>query len=110
VANDIITRQLAVLESPEGYFDVPFDFEDPLDKLSRTNSITLDGIEREITLSVLENDQATEEMRVSLDVKTLKQPMPQARRHKTAPTLRHKTWKCPKNHTPCFGSAPSSFQ
>jgi hypothetical protein len=71
VAGDIIAKQLSLLEKDGDSFVMPINFEDPPEHQSKTDTLTVQGIQREIVLSVVENDETTQEMKVTLHVRTL---------------------------------------
>ena len=73
LAEDVTTKQLAVLESADNTLEFTVDMSTPPGdpSLSKTQAMTVDKIQREITVTVTAIDGQTQELRMSLHVRTL---------------------------------------
>jgi hypothetical protein len=80
VAGDVVTKQLAVLDNSDNSSNTlelyPVDLKavpgDP--SLTKKQAVTVEKIQREITVTVTKIDAKTQEFRISLHVKTLNGP------------------------------------
>ena len=76
LAEDVTTKQLAALENSDSTLEFSFDLHTTLGdpSLTKTQAVTVEKIQREITVTVTEIDEKTRALKISFHVKTLNDP------------------------------------